>query len=141
MTLGRCPLSIFCSRGTPPREVNPESIIREKTLFPGTAHTRERFMLEHRLYESNFWFAVQGTVRCVVSGVGFRVSGFGFRVSGSRFRVSGFEFRVSVFIFVSFFFFRSSPFVLGVNRARISESKLISALKRPLSAPMIIAFT
>ena len=24
MTLGRCPLSIFCSRGTPP---NPESII------------------------------------------------------------------------------------------------------------------
>ena len=31
MTLGRCPLSIFCSRGTPPREVarvcGPESII------------------------------------------------------------------------------------------------------------------
>jgi len=25
MTLGRCPLSIFCSRGTPPR-ANPESI-------------------------------------------------------------------------------------------------------------------
>jgi len=25
MTLGRCPLSIFCSRGAPPR--NPESII------------------------------------------------------------------------------------------------------------------
>jgi len=29
MTLGRCPLSIFCSRGTPPKSVeptNPESI-------------------------------------------------------------------------------------------------------------------
>ena len=27
MTLGRCPLSIFCSRGTPPEPTNPESII------------------------------------------------------------------------------------------------------------------
>ena len=26
MTLGKCPLIIFCSRGTPLREVNPESI-------------------------------------------------------------------------------------------------------------------
>ena len=34
MTLGRCPLSIFCSRGTPPREsvepTNPESLNQVK---------------------------------------------------------------------------------------------------------------
>jgi len=33
MTLGRCPLSIFFSRGTPPRKpTNPESIIPTKVL-------------------------------------------------------------------------------------------------------------
>ena len=35
MTLGRCPLSIFCSRGTPPSAVeptNPESITRCKVV-------------------------------------------------------------------------------------------------------------
>ena len=37
MTLGRCPLSIFCSRGTPPRESGesswyPSQRIRQPTL-------------------------------------------------------------------------------------------------------------
>ena len=38
MTLGRCPLSVFCSRGTPPREVstNPEPITFWKGPSPGT---------------------------------------------------------------------------------------------------------
>ena len=38
MTLGRCPLSIFCSRGTlPERSRNPESIIKERLFYRHTA--------------------------------------------------------------------------------------------------------
>ena len=40
MTLGRCPLSIFCSRGTLPEPTNPESISRENVAkFKGLSVT------------------------------------------------------------------------------------------------------
>ena len=31
MTLGRCPLSIFCSRGTPPKSINPRKRLRGRS--------------------------------------------------------------------------------------------------------------
>ena len=39
MTLGRCPLSIFCSRGTPP---NPESIAAHIPTLSLSLHTSIR---------------------------------------------------------------------------------------------------
>ena len=43
MTLGRCPLSIFCSRGTPPVEpTNPESITNPNfRCRANSAHIRQ----------------------------------------------------------------------------------------------------
>ena len=43
MTLGRCPLNMFCSRGTPPREpTNPEALTRQWSAWR-TENCTERY--------------------------------------------------------------------------------------------------
>ena len=64
MALGRCPLSIFCSCGTPP-SVKVHSVARHF----------------HQLPRCLFQYRVQGPA--------FRVQGSGFRVQGSGCRVQG----------------------------------------------------
>ena len=124
MTLGRCPLSVFCSRGTPPREptlsLSPEPQGQNLALtgldvpYPldrgggaASGHRAgihvEKTLLPHqgcggcRTHVLPLSLQMVSGFGCQVSGFGFlfRFSVFDFWLSGFRFRVSGFGFRVS----------------------------------------------
>ena len=117
MTLGRCLLSIFCSRGTSPRALSlspklnlsrkqADSLASLPKIREGTGKIRERQapmgaqwldsrgvgVAAFRVSVSSFGVLVSG-FEFRVSSSGFRVPGFVFRVSGSGFRISGFGFR------------------------------------------------
>ena len=115
---GGCPLSIFCSRGTPPREVpraNPESVIVNHVTSSPALRQLWFQVSGFWLLASGFWFQGSG-FRVQVSGFWFLVSGFLFLVS-CLFHVSGFWFLVSGFWFlVSGFRFQVSCFRLVVGR-------------------------
>ena len=77
MTLGRCPLSIFCSCGTPPRAVEPTNprvyhhgdrcLVRKRGRGGQTQHRKELFGLEK---DSSERIPCEGKRRCLAGSYG-----------------------------------------------------------------------
>ena len=74
MTLGRCPLSIFCSRGPPPEVANHvpplEPFFRSKNVVPAQSTAENRFVLPCRLQCSLTrlrvgWQMLKGLPECI----------------------------------------------------------------------------
>ena len=93
MNRGRCPLCIFCSRSTPPKEV-PRVYQLANLTYKSRVDLLINLTCKLRGVQVKLstWEGPRNLVELLV--VGGRQSACGFRVSGFGFRVSGFGFQV-----------------------------------------------